>query len=200
MAAWRSSSQRSTVRAGPDGLRATGTARQRDPGAGHVNETPAAHARRRRGVCGRRRHAWLAEGRAAGAGVALLGAGRDDPGRQCPPCLGKFRYGSARQSRHSWLPGGKWGASVARCPPNRAYRLCSDSERLCVVIGTCHMAHNGGTMPSERYIFTARVEPVSPPCLALLPRWWRRRALPPGPLRLFHAPFIAIASEPAGLI
>src|ERR1700760_1405779 len=24
----------------------------------------------------------------------------------------------------------KWGASVARCPPNRAYRLCSDSERL----------------------------------------------------------------------
>ena len=41
------------------------------------------------------------------------------------------------------VPGGmgaKWGASVARCPPNRAYRLCSDSERLCVVIGTCHMA------------------------------------------------------------
>ena len=40
------------------------------------------------------------------------------------------------------VPGGigaKWGASVARCPPNRAYRLCSDSERL-IVIGTCHMA------------------------------------------------------------
>ena len=32
-----------------------------------------------------------------------------------------------------------WGASVARCPPNRAYRLCSDSERH-VVIGTCDLA------------------------------------------------------------
>jgi hypothetical protein len=39
-----------------------------------------------------------------------------------------------------WKTGGvKWGASVARCPPNRAYRLCSDSERL-IVIGTCRMA------------------------------------------------------------
>ena len=44
--------------------------------------------------------------------------------------------------RGNGLPGGltaKWGASVARCPPNRAYRLCSDSERL-IVIGTCDMA------------------------------------------------------------
>ena len=27
------------------------------------------------------------------------------------------------------------------------------------------------------------------------PKWWRRRALPPGPQRLFHAPFIAIVSK-----
>ena len=33
----------------------------------------------------------------------------------------------------------KWGASVARCPPDRAYRLCSDGERL-IIVGTCDMA------------------------------------------------------------
>jgi hypothetical protein len=26
-------------------------------------------------------------------------------------------------------------------------------------------------------------------------KWWRRRALPPGPQRLFHTPFIAIVSK-----
>ena len=31
-----------------------------------------------------------------------------------------------------------WGASVARCPPNRAYRLCSDGERL-IIVGTCDL-------------------------------------------------------------
>ena len=53
-------------------------------------------------------------------------------------------------------------------------------------------------MPGKKCVFTARVEPVSPPCA---PRpgeeWWRRRVLPPGPQRLFHAPFIAIAGKPA---
>ncbi len=54
-------------------------------------------------------------------------------------------------------------------------------------------------MPSEDYIFNARVDPDSPPteaaqtrkkpCLGL---WWRRRVLPPGPLRLLHKAFIAI--------
>ncbi len=34
----------------------------------------------------------------------------------------------------------KWGASVARCPPNRAcHCLRSDRERLMIVIGTCDM-------------------------------------------------------------
>src|SRR5215212_8708283 len=59
-------------------------------------------------------------------------------------------------------PRRKWGASVARCPPDRAYRLCSDSECL-IVIGTSQWPDNGGTMPSERWVFTTRVEPVSPP-------------------------------------
>src|SRR5487761_2263494 len=59
---------------------------------------------------------------------------------------------------------------------------------------------DGGTMPGKRWVFTTRVEPVSPPW----PpgdsggEWWRRRALPPGPQRLFHTPFIAIAGKPAG--
>ena len=29
--------------------------------------------------------------------------------------------------------------------------------------------------------------------ILLAPAWWRRRVLPPGPLRLFREPFIAIA-------
>src|SRR5579875_821751 len=62
--------------------------------------------------------------------------------------------------------GRRWGASVARCPPNRAYRLRSDSECL-IVVGTYQWPDNGGTMPGERYAFTARVEPVSPPYLAI---------------------------------
>jgi hypothetical protein len=56
-------------------------------------------------------------------------------------------------------------------------------------------------MPSESYIFTTRVDPVSPP-QGLPPKqcrwevWWRRRVPPPGPQRLFHAPFIAIVGKP----
>ena len=54
-------------------------------------------------------------------------------------------------------------------------------------------------MPGKRRVFTTRVEPVSPP-YAPEPRgkWWRRRALPPGPQRLFHAPFITIVSKLTG--
>jgi len=37
---------------------------------------------------------------------------------------------------------------------------------------------DGGTMPSENYIFTTHVDPVSPPSKK---RWWRRRVPPPGP-------------------
>ena len=83
----------------------------------------------------------LAAGGTAGAGSAhSRGASRDHPERRAF----HVRTGPAPVLPGSdGLPGGmraKWGASVARCPPNRAYRLCSDSERLCVVIGTCHMA------------------------------------------------------------
>ena len=56
---------------------------------------------------------------------------------------------------------------------------------------------NGGTMPSKRWVFTARVEPISPPHPGHQGNWWRRRVPPPGPQRLFHAPFITIAGKPA---
>ena len=65
-----------------------------------------------------------------GKGSALAGADGD------------FRHseGSAlRVARRGKTGEAEWGASVARCPPNRAYRLCSDSERL-IVIGTCVLA------------------------------------------------------------
>ena len=83
-------------------------------------------------------------------------------------------------------PPSEWGASVARCPPNRAYltRLGSECQRcrwqLCVWPG------NGGTMPGENYPFTTRVEPVSPP-------YWAREA--DGPARkMVEAPGTAPGS------
>src|SRR4051812_47523494 len=59
-------------------------------------------------------------------------------------------------------------------------------------------------MPGTNFFFSTHVEPVSSPWT---PRdrgqqrggggkWWRRRALPPGPLRLFHKRFSAIAVLP----
>jgi len=54
-------------------------------------------------------------------------------------------------------------------------------------------------MPGKRRVFTTRVEPVSPPYIPIVrDGWWRRRALPPGPQRLFHAPFITIVSKLTG--
>src|SRR5690606_13569396 len=40
-----------------------------------------------------------------------------------------------------------------------------------------------------------RVEPDSPPYEPHLGNWWRRRELPPGPLRLFRVAFIAIVDR-----
>jgi hypothetical protein len=36
------------------------------------------------------------------------------------------------------------------------------------------------------------LDPITDPCF-LIPEWWRRRVLPPGPIGLFRRPFIAIA-------
>jgi len=55
-------------------------------------------------------------------------------------------------------------------------------------------------MPGKNHVFTTRVDPDSPP-LTFPHRqttdekwnWWRRRVPPPGPQRLFHMTFIAIA-------
>lgn len=33
-----------------------------------------------------------------------------------------------------------WKASVARCFPDRAYRLCCDSEHLRIIVGTCKIS------------------------------------------------------------
>ena len=57
-------------------------------------------------------------------------------------------------------------------------------------------------MPGKNRAFTTRVDPVSPPSTPPPKRaevkWWRRRVLPPGPKRLFHAAFIAIVGFPTG--
>ena len=148
--AWRGLSTRSTARVPgapcrPTRSRNCVTTRTRC----WVRSTSSVHRSRvpmpRRSGC--RRCSWEAptrQGRCRwcwGAGGACAGrARRDDPERQAL----HVRAGSHAVLRGgNGVPGGiaaKWGASVARCPPNRAYRLCSDSERLCVVIGTCHMA------------------------------------------------------------
>ena len=54
---------------------------------------------------------------------------------------------------------------------------------------------NGGTMPSEKHAFE-RTSILFRPLRSPLARiWWRRRVLPPGPKRLLHMPFIAIAGQ-----
>jgi len=58
-------------------------------------------------------------------------------------------------------------------------------------------------MPGKNLAFTTRVDPVSPPSGGPLAanigraaeNWWRRRVLPPGPLRLFRKAFIAIVGR-----
>jgi hypothetical protein len=60
-------------------------------------------------------------------------------------------------------------------------------------------------MPGKNHTFTTRVDPVSPPQIMAeeaktQKNWWRRRALPPGPLRLFRTAFIAIVDYSTSLI
>ena len=52
-----------------------------------------------------------------------------------------MRRSGDRKNLGSQEPGSQeWGASVARCPPNRVYRnLRCDCECLMIVIGTCDM-------------------------------------------------------------
>ncbi len=146
---WRSSSTRSTARV-PGALcpptRSRNCATTRYTLLGQVNEQRQPFTRADAEAIrvptlfvGGARHAGVAADGAAGAGGACARrAGRDDPERHAL----HVRAGSGAVLRGGdGVPGGmKWGASVARCPPNRAYRLCSDSEHLCVIIGTCHMA------------------------------------------------------------
>ena len=45
----------------------------------------------------------------------------------------------------------------------------------------------GGSLPRVSSLFRPHMAPKG--------RWWRRRALPPGPQRLFHEPFITIVGK-----
>lgn len=89
----------------------------------------------------------------------------------------------------------------------RQTALSGETGRSKVVVGNyCLRPDNGGAMPDEDLTFTTHVDPVSPPPISSRVRaggkgnWWRRRALPPGPSRLFRQAFIVIAGEPALLI
>src|SRR5690348_4301349 len=120
-----------------------------------------------------------------------------------------FREASAPVSRESTprkceknMRSGR--ASAARCPPEPRLRpLFRRQQRvqrryrwhLCVAL-------YGGTLPGKNRAFTTLVDPVSPPSTRSTSggEWWRRRVLPPGPIRLCHAAFIAIVGFPTDLI
>ena len=91
-------------------------------------------------------------------------------------------------------------ASVARCGPNRAFVLVTQSvrtslrgnrERL-VIVGTCGFERfYGASQAGQKQRFSTHVDPGSAPsetaAAARAVCWWSRRVLPPGPLRLLHA-------------
>ena len=100
--------------------------------------------------------------------------------------------------------GWKWGASVARRPPNRAY-LDDAKQREPY---DCHWhlydwPDNSGTIPGEKQAFTRAsilFRPQRPKRASRREIWWRRRVPPPGPHRLLHKPFIAIVGCPTVVI
>src|SRR5690606_32404848 len=96
------------------------------------------------------------------------------------------------------------GASVARCPSEpRVVRLSSYGK--CFVVIVSIYSFDPITVVSYRAKITSLLRASSlfrphhkssrrgVPHLLL---WWRRRVPPPGPLRLFHATFIAIVGFP----
>ena len=105
------------------------------------------------------------------------------------------RAGPGRRRRVSW------GASVARCPPDRAYLTKLGSESHTVIVGICRLGPvtavpcRAKTIPLPRASSLFR-PPRSPRTgLPVWGIWWRRRVLPPGPLRLFRTAFIAIVGD-----
>src|SRR6185437_853846 len=73
-----------------------------------------------------------------------------------------------------------------------------------VIVGTSGMARYRRYHAERRLAPLLRASilirpPKLPPRWTAYRFWWRRRVLPPGPLRLFHAPFIAIVGCPTAL-
>ncbi len=94
------------------------------------------------------------------------------------------------------------GTSVARRPPNRAYRFLRGSGKSNVVVGTCE---NG---PITAEPCRAQAMPLLRASILFRPhdtglarkrrpvnRWWRRRVPPPGPQRLFRKAFSTVVGQ-----
>lgn len=83
--------------------------------------------------------------------------------------------------------------------------LSGEASLSIVVVGNYKVwSGNGGAPPSESHCLYYARRSCFAPMNSLFSveggNWWRRRALPPGPQRLFRNAFIAIAGEPAALI
>ena len=105
----------------------------------------------------------VAAGGAAGAGGACAGrAGRDDPERQAL----HVRAGSHAVLRGgNGVPGGiaaKWGLLLPGAPRTALIAYAATASASVLSLALVIWPDNGGTMPSERYVFTARVEPRRP--------------------------------------
>src|SRR4051812_9167234 len=98
----------------------------------------------------------------------------------------------------------KWGASVARCPPNPVVAPLGGYSKCLIIVGICRSgpitaepcrAKTASLLRTSILFRPHRYGPRGPK-----ERWWRRRVPPPGPLRLFHEAFIAIVGFPTPLI
>ena len=106
------------------------------------------------------------------------------------------------------LAAGSWGASVARCPPDRAdlrYLRSESSRSHTIVVGISKIGPVSVVPCRAKTIPLLRASSLVRPHKACRQKlvfswsnrqvWWRRRVLPPGPLRLFRTAFIAIVGH-----
>ena len=98
-----------------------------------------------------------------------------------------------------------YGANRKGLRTDHPTALRSEASLSIVVISNYKVwSGNGGAPPSENhYLYHARRSCFAPTDTFNYREernWWRRRALPPGPQRLFRKAFITIAGEPARLM